>query len=168
MRRPMRAAGDDRADIARADQAERLAGNLDAHEVVLRPLAGLGLGIGLGDLAGEREDHRDGVFGSGDRVAERGVHHHHALRRGGGNIDIVDADAGAADDFQVRRGVEHLLGHLGRAADGEAIIIADAGDQLFGGFAGDDINLAAALLEDLGGVGVHLVGNEYAGLGHWI
>jgi hypothetical protein len=33
---------DDRADIAAADDAERLAGDLDAHEAVLFPLAGLG------------------------------------------------------------------------------------------------------------------------------
>ena len=120
-----RAAGDDRADIARADQAQRLAGDFDAHEAVLRPLAGLGLGIGFGDLAGEREHQRDGVFGGGDRVAERGVHHHDALRRGGGDIDVVDADPGAADDLEVGGGVEDLLGHLGRAADREAIILAD-------------------------------------------
>ena len=41
---PDRAVGDDRADIAAADQAERLAGQLDAHEAVLFPLAGLGRG----------------------------------------------------------------------------------------------------------------------------
>ena len=76
-----RAAGDDRADVAGADQAERLAGDLDAHEAVLLPLAGLGAGVGLGQLAGEREHQRDGVLGGGDRVAERGVHHHHAAAR---------------------------------------------------------------------------------------
>ena len=41
---PERAVGDDRADIAAADQAERLAVQLDAHEAVLLPLAGLGRG----------------------------------------------------------------------------------------------------------------------------
>ena len=41
-----RPVGDDRADIAGADQAERLAGQLDPHEAVLLPFAGLGRGIG--------------------------------------------------------------------------------------------------------------------------
>jgi hypothetical protein len=74
------------------------------------------------------------------------VHHDHALGRSGiGNIDIVDADAGAADDLQVGRGVEDFLRHLGRAADGEAIIFADDRFQLFRSLAGDDIDVAAAI-----------------------
>ena len=47
------AVGDDRADIAAADDAERLGGDLDAHEAVLLPLAGLGRGVGGGELAGD-------------------------------------------------------------------------------------------------------------------
>ena len=68
------AVGDDRADIAAADQAQRLAGQLDAHEAVLFPLARLGRLVGLGNLAGEREQHRDRMLGGGDRIAERRVH----------------------------------------------------------------------------------------------
>ena len=45
--RPTPRVGDDRADIAAADDAERLAGDLDAHEAVLLPLAGLRRGVGL-------------------------------------------------------------------------------------------------------------------------
>jgi hypothetical protein len=148
-----RAAGDDRADIARADQAQRLAGELDAHEAVLRPLARLGRGVGFGDLAGEREHHRDRVLGRGDRVAERACSSPPRPCRGGiGNIDIVDADAGAADDLEIGRGVEDFLRHLGRAADGEAIIFADHRDQLVRSLAGDDIDFYAAIPEDLRGV----------------
>ena len=165
---PQRPGCDDAADIARADQAERLAGHFDAHEIVLRPFARLGLLIGLGDLAGEGEDQGDGVLGGGDRIAERRVHHDNALRGSGGDIDIIDPDAGAANHLEPAGGSENFLGDFGRAADREAVVIADAGDQLFRGLAGDDIDLAAALFEDLRGVGVHLVGNEYAGLGHFL
>ena len=49
---PYGAVGDNRADIAATDQAERLAGKLDAHEAVLLPLARLGRLVGLRDLAG--------------------------------------------------------------------------------------------------------------------
>jgi hypothetical protein len=157
---------DDRADVAGADQAEGLARHFHAHEAVLRPQARLGLGIGLGDLAREGEHHGDGVFGGGDRVAERGVHHHHALGRGVGDIDVVDADAGAADHLEPGGGVDDFLGDLGRRADGEAVVFADTGDQLLRRFAGDDIDVAAHLGEDAGGVGIHLVGNENLGLGH--
>ena len=68
------AVGDDRADIAAADDAERLGRDLDAHEAVLLPLAGLGRGVGGGELAGDREHQRDGVLGGGDRIAEGRVH----------------------------------------------------------------------------------------------
>ena len=54
---PDGALGDDRADIAAADDAERLGGDLDAHEAVLLPLAGLGGDVGGGNLAGDREHH---------------------------------------------------------------------------------------------------------------
>ena len=42
--------GDDRTDIAAPDHAQRLAGDLDAHEAVFLPFAGLGRGIGLEDI----------------------------------------------------------------------------------------------------------------------
>ena len=158
-----RAAGDDRADIARADQAQRLAGDFHAHEAVFRPQALLGLRIGFGNLARQREDQRDGMFSGGDRVAERRVHDDHALGRGVGDVDIVDADASAANDLEVGGGVENVLGHLGRGPDGKAVILADHGLQLFGGLAGDDVDLDAALTENGGGAGVHLVADKYLG-----
>jgi hypothetical protein len=143
-----RAAGDDRADVARADQAKRLAGHLNAHEAVLRPLARLGARIGFGNLAGDGEHHGDGVFGSRDRVAERRVHHHHALGRAGiGNIDIVDTDPGAADDLEIGGGVEHFLRHLGGRLRMARPSYSPMGDELFRRLAGDDIDIAAALFE---------------------
>src|SRR3546814_19877919 len=53
-----RAFGDDAADIATADQAERLLRQLDAHEAVLFPLAGLRRGVGFGNLARQRSEER--------------------------------------------------------------------------------------------------------------
>ena len=162
------AIGDDGADIAAADHAERLGGELDAHEAVLLPLAGLRRGIGLRDLAREREHHGDGVLGGGDRIAEGRVHDDDALRRGGGDLDIVDADAGAADHLQVLGLFEDLGRHLGGGADGEAVIIADDGGELVLVLAevGLEIDLDAAILEDLHGGGREGVGNENAGSGH--
>ena len=93
-------------------------------------LPGLGRGVGGGQLAGEREHQGDGMLGGGDRIAERRVHHDHAARGRGRDVDIVDADAGAADHLEVGRGVEQLGGDLGRRADGEAVIVADDRLQL--------------------------------------
>ena len=162
------AVGDDGADIAAADDAEHLGGELDAHEAVLLPLAGLCRGIGLRDLARQREHHRDRMLGGGDGIAEGRVHDDDALRRGGGNLDIVDADAGAADHLQVRGLFEDLGRHLGGGADGKAVIIADDGGELILVLAevGLEIDLDAAILEDLHGGGGQGIGNENAGSGH--
>ena len=100
---PDRAVGDDRADIAAADDAERLAENLDAEEFVLLPFAGARRSVGLGNLPRQRQHQRDRVLGGGDRIAERRIHDDDAARGRRRNIDIVDADAGAADHFETFR-----------------------------------------------------------------
>jgi hypothetical protein len=160
------AGGDHAADIAAADQAERLAGDLGPHEFRLLPLAGLGGGVGGGDLAGDGEHHGDGVLGGGDRVAEGRVHHHDPARGGGGEVDIVDADAGAADDLESVGLLQQRGGGLRGGADGEAVIAADRGGQRLRILAelGAEIDVDAALSEDGdGGVGQG-VGNQ--NLGH--
>ena len=93
--------GDDRADIAAADDAERLAGQLDPHEARLLPFAGLRRAVGRRDLAAQREQHGNRVLGGGDRVAVGGIHHDNAALRRRCDVDIVDADAGPADDLEL-------------------------------------------------------------------
>ena len=104
------------------------------------------------------------MFGRGDRVAEGRVHDDDAATRGGRDIDIVDADAGAADDLQVGRRLDQLFGRLGGRADGEAIILADDLEQLFLVLAELrlEIDINAAILEDLDGSFRQRVGYEYA------
>ena len=155
MRRPMPRVGDDRADIAAADDAEHLAGDLDAHEAVLFPFAGLRRRIGGGNLPGEGEHQCHGMFGRRDRIAERRIHHDDASRGRRRNIDIVDADAGAADDLQIGGLFEHLGRDLGRRTDGEPVIIADDCGEFFLVLAEVrlEIDFDAALLEDCDGGG---------------
>ncbi len=85
-----------------------------------------------------------------------------------GNVDIVDTNAGAADNLQVGRRSQDVLGDLGRRADGEAVVVADDRLQLLGCLAGDLVDLDAALAEDLGGAGVHLVADENFRLSHCV
>src|SRR5690606_31254880 len=80
---------------------------------------------------GDGEHQCDGMLGGGDGVAEGRVHHDDAAARGGGDVDIVDADAGAADHLEVGGGSDQLLRDLGGRADGEAVILADDFEELF-------------------------------------
>ena len=105
------------------------------------------------------------MFRGGDGVAEGRVHHHDAALRGGGNIDVVDADAGAADDLQLRRRGDDLRRHLAGGADGEAVILRDGGKQriLVLAEVGEVVDVHPAVAEDLHGGFGKLVGNENAG-----
>ena len=161
---PDGARADDGADIAGADDAERLAGDFDTHELRLFPLAGLRRGIGGRKLASDGEHQRDGVFGGRDRVAEGRVHDNDTTARGGGDIDIVDADAGAADDLEIGRRRNQFLGRLGGGADGETIVIADDFGELVLVLAELrlEIDFDAAIAENLDGGFRQFVGHEYA------
>jgi hypothetical protein len=113
------------------------------------------------------------VLGGGDRVAEGRVHDDDAAARGGRDVDIVDADAGAADHLEIGRSRNQLLGRLGGRADGETVILADDFEQLFLVLAelGLEVDFDAAVAEDLDGGFRQGVGYEYArchdGL-HWM
>ncbi len=161
------AVADDAADIAGADHAEGLVVKLDPHEARLFPLAGMGGDRGFGQLPRHGKHHRNRMFGGGDGVAEGRVHHDHAVARGGGNVNVINADPGAADDLEVRRECQQLVGHLGGRADGKAVILADDLGQFFLVLAefGHVIHLDPAVAEDLHGGFGEFVGYENAG-GH--
>src|ERR1700722_17186804 len=103
------------------------------------------------------------MLGRGDRIAERGVHHDHAASGRSWNIDIVDADARAAHDFQLHRAFEQLGCDLGVGANGEPVIVANDLGELLLFETRFDVDLDAALLEDRDGGGGKLIGNENSG-----
>src|SRR3546814_3300492 len=69
-----RAIGNDRTNIARADEAQRLGRQLNAHEAILFPLARLRRRVGFRQLASESEHQGNGMLGRGDRVARSEEH----------------------------------------------------------------------------------------------
>ena len=103
-------AGDLAADAAQADDAERLAGELRADELAALPLAGWTAGVGGGDVAGQGHEQGDGLLGGADGVAAGRVHDDDALARGGGDVDVVHADAGADDGPQLAGVFEQVGG----------------------------------------------------------
>ena len=122
MPQPERAVGDDAPDAAEADDAQRLAGDLGA-----RPgpspstcrCAPAGRRAGRGARA--RQQERDRELRRRRRVAARRVHHDDAALGRGLAVDVVDADAGAADDAQLGRRLDHAPRDLGRRAHDERV-----------------------------------------------
>ncbi len=68
---------------------------------------------------------RHGVFGHADGVSAGRVHDEHALARGGVEVHVVHAHAGAADHAKAFGLVQQLGRHLRRAADQQRIRIAN-------------------------------------------
>ena len=102
------AMGHELADAPEAEDPERLVEQLDARELRALPLAGDQARVRLGHVAGQREQQRHRVLGGGDDVGLRRVGDDDAALGGGGDVDVVDAHAGAADGLQARRAVDHV------------------------------------------------------------
>jgi hypothetical protein len=96
--------------------------------------------MGLGNVAGLRQQQRHRVLGGRDDVRLRGVDHHHAAGRGGVDVDVVEPDPGAADDDQVGSGGEHIGRHLCRRSDDQGVRPHDRLEHLFGRQIGLDVD----------------------------
>ena len=99
----LRALGDELADAAEAEDAERLVEQLGARELAALPLACAQALVRLRDVAGEREQQRERVLGRRHDVRLRRVGDDDPALGGGRDVDVVDADAGAADGLEVGR-----------------------------------------------------------------
>ena len=121
--------------------------------------------VGLRNFARQRQHQSDGMFGGRDRIAERRVHHDDAPRRRRRNIDVVDADAGAADHFELCRLLQDFRRDLGGGAHRKAVELADHRGKLVLVLAeiGLEVDLDAAVLEDLDRRRRQGIGDEHAG-----
>jgi hypothetical protein len=72
----------------------------------------------------------DGQLGRRDGVSPGRVHDEHATTGGGREVHVVDPHAGAADDLQALRGLDHLGGHLAAAADEDGVVGRHELDEL--------------------------------------
>ena len=126
----LEAGGDQGADAAQADDADLLLEEFDAGVLGALPFAVLQGGAGLRDVAGKAQDVAHGEFGGGDDVRRRGVDHHDTGLRGGLDVDVVQADAGAGDDLQVLGRGNGLGVHLGGGADQDGVNVRDGREQL--------------------------------------
>jgi hypothetical protein len=151
------------ADTAESDDPESLSAQLAAQEFLLLPLPGTRGGGRLGDVPRHRQHQGQRVFRHRDGVAAGGVHHQHACVGGGFEIDVIDADAGAANHSQLGSALEDGSIDLHRAADDEGIGAGKMRCKFFG--AGDDDAPVGLRLEQLDAGGGKGFG-DHDGVGH--
>ena len=89
---------------------------------------------------------RDGQFGGGDGVPGGRVDDDDATVGGRLDIDVVDANAGAADDPQSVRRLDHAPGDLCRAAHEQGVVLRDGGDEIVLGESGAHIDANISVL----------------------
>ena len=113
--------------------------------------------MGLRDVArgGHDEGHR--VLGGREHVALRRVHDDDAALGRRGDVDVVDADPGAAHHLELRAGRDDVRRHLRGGADDEAVVVGDAGQELAGIPVGPHVHLEALLLEERNALGGELL-----------
>ncbi len=124
----LEAGGDAAANFAQADNPGDFALQFASLERAAIPRARLETGVGGNQFAAAGEDQRHGVLDNAVDVAEGGVANDNASLAGGFDIDVVEADAGAGDDFKLLAGFKQFTVSLGGAANDNAFVIADDGE----------------------------------------
>ena len=76
-------------------------------------------------MASERQHHRHGVLGSGNRIAGGRVDHQDAGARGCLDIDVVDACAGTSNHLESGAGADHPVVDSGFTADHQRLVVTD-------------------------------------------
>ena len=122
---PERAAGDLLADPPEADHAERLPGDLDPAPPGALPPTVLESGVGLRDVPREREDQPDRLLRRRDDRRLRRVRDDDPASRRGGDVDVVDPDARAADHLQPVGALDHALREPRRRPDHDPVVAVD-------------------------------------------
>ena len=79
----------------------------------------------LRDVAGEREEERDRVLGSGVDGRLGGVRDDDPAAGRGLDVDVVDADACASDDLEAFRLLDESRVDRRRRADDDRVVVAD-------------------------------------------
>src|SRR5581483_7665400 len=113
------------ADPAEAEHAERLAGELDAAPARPLPAALLEGRVRLWDVPGEGDEQADRLLGRRHDGRLGGVRDDDPSPGRGGDVDVVDADAGAADRLQALPALDQLGRQLRRRADDDRVVAVD-------------------------------------------
>src|SRR5690606_1883386 len=139
------------ADVAVADDAQGLAAHLVAAGGRLAPATAVALGVLLRDAAHQHDRLGHHQLGDAAGVGVGRVEHRDAGQLRRLEVDLVGADAEAADGDQLARLRNHLGGDLGTRADADDVRARDLLDQLVAGERpGQQLHLAiAGIVEDV-------------------
>jgi hypothetical protein len=119
------AARDPLTDAAEPEHSEGLLRKLDAAPLRPLPPSLAERGVSLRDVACEREEQADRVLRRRNDVRLGRVRHDDPAAGGRLDVDVVDADAGAADHAQVRAGLDQVRCELRRGADHDRVVAPD-------------------------------------------
>jgi len=136
----------DPADVAEADDAKRLIGDLPALELCLLPIASTHRRHRLRDVPRQRSKKGQRVLSGRDRVPCRGVHHHDAAATRSGNVHVVDADARASDDPQSVRFLDDPRGDSRCRSNDQAVVLPDDAAELVFAHTRSEVQLDAGRL----------------------
>ena len=100
-------------DVSVADDAQGVPAHLVGAVRALVPHAAVQTRVLDGDAAREIDDLADREFDDGARVGVRGVEDGNAHLCGGGQVDLVRADAEGSDGLEVGACTQHPFGDLG-------------------------------------------------------
>ena len=108
------------------------------------------------------------MLGGRDVVAAGRIHHDDAACGRRRDVDVVDADAGAADDAELAGVLERVGGHFAAAPDHERVVLPDDARQLVRLHAGLQVELDLGVRgEDVDTLLVERVGREDS-IGHGV
>ena len=103
--------GEDAANGSETDHADAFTRKLCPDEIGRLPLAGTHRAIGLREVAAQRKEMRKRKFGGRCCIGIGRVQDDDATFRSGGDVDIINPDAGATDDLQLLAGGDYRRGH---------------------------------------------------------
>src|SRR5262249_44714522 len=127
---PEAQSGEDAANGAEANYADAFARELCPDELGWLPLACAHRTIGLRKMAAQGKEMRESKFGGRRCIGVGRVQNHDPALSSGGHVDIVNPNAGAADDLQLLAGGDYRRGHARLRAHDDSVVSGYALNQL--------------------------------------
>ena len=118
------------ADVTETDDTDGLAEDFDTLEGRALPLPLTQGRVRSRQLASGGQQQRDCVLTCRVNIGGRSVDNHDAALGSGIDVDVIQANAGTADDLQIRSRFEDFLIHGGSRADEQCVSVTNRSQEL--------------------------------------